>query len=61
MNISRISASGTPKNRMVFHEDLQQLHVGTLGKRCYFIPFAPGQDPFAARGDSSRMRLLNGD
>ena len=61
MNISRISASGTPKNRMVFHEDLQQLHVGTLGKRCYFIPFAPGQDPFAARVDSSRMRLLNGD
>lgn len=61
MNISRISASGTPKNRMVFHEDLQQLHVGTLGKRCYFIPFAPGQDPFAARGNSSRMRLLNGD
>lgn len=61
MNISRISASGTPKNRMVFHEDLQQLHVGTLGKRCYFVPFAPGQDPFAARGDSSRMRLLNGD
>lgn len=61
MDISRISAPGTPKSRMVFHEDLQQLHVGTLGKRCYFIPFAPGQDPFAAREDSSRMRLLNGD
>lgn len=61
MDISAISVPGTPKSRMVFHEDLQQLHVGTLDKRCYFIPFAPGEDPFADRERSGRMQLLNGE
>ncbi len=60
MDISKISAIGSPKSKMIFHEDLRQLHVGTLGKRCYFVPFSPEQNPFADRNDSSRFELLNG-
>lgn len=61
MDISAISKPGSPKSRMIFHEDPQTLHVGTLGKHCYFIPFAPGGDAFADRENSPRFELLNGD
>ncbi len=61
MNISKISAKNSPKNKMVFHEDEQSLHVGTLDKRCYFIPFSYEQDPFADRELSRRFELLNGE
>jgi len=61
MDISKISAKGSQKNKMVFHEDEQSLHIGTLDKRCYFIPFSHGQDPFADRELSRRFELLNGE
>lgn len=61
MDITKIAATGSPKSKMIFHEDPQQLHVGTLDKHCYFIPFAEGQDPFAHRETSDRFELLNGD
>lgn len=44
-----------------FHENLQILHVGCEETRNYYIPFAPGQDPFAARESSRRFTLLSGD
>ncbi len=61
MDISKISAKDSPKSKMIFHEDLQNLHVGTLDKHCYFIPFSPGQDPFGNRENSLRFKLLNGE
>lgn len=61
MNISKIAAKGSPKSRMIYHEDPQQLHINTLDKHCYFIPFGKEQDPFDNREDSSRFELLNGE
>ena len=61
MDISKIAAPGTPKSKMVYHEDLQQLHINTLDRHCYFIPFGMEQDPFACREDSERFELLNGE
>ncbi len=61
MNLSRIAAAGSPKSRMIYHEDLENLHVGTMDKHCYFIPFAKGEDPFSDREQSGRFELLNGD
>ncbi|MBP0957177.1 MAG: glycoside hydrolase family 2, partial [Oscillospiraceae bacterium] len=61
MDISKIAAPGSPKSRMIYHEDPQQLHVNTLEKHCYFIPFAEGQDAFADREQSDRFELLNGE
>ncbi|MGN1415639.1 MAG: glycoside hydrolase family 2 TIM barrel-domain containing protein [Oscillospiraceae bacterium] len=61
MDISKLAAYGTPKSRMIYHEDPGQLHVNTLDKHCYFIPFGTDQDPFADRESSSRFELLNGD
>lgn len=52
MDISAISKKNSPKNRMIYHEDPQALHIGTLPKHCYFIPFAPGEDSFSARENS---------
>lgn len=61
MDISKIAAPGSPKSRMTFHENPQQLHINTLDKHCYFIPFAKGQDPFSERGSSAQFELLNGE
>lgn len=61
MDISKISACGSPKSKMIYHEDPQQLHIGTLEKHCYFIPFAADGSPFDRRENSSRFELLNGE
>lgn len=61
MDISKISAPGSQKSRMIYHEDPQALHIGTLPKHCYFIPFGEAQDPFAGRESSGRFELLNGE
>ena len=61
MDLKAISASGSQRSEMVFHEDPHSLHVGTLPPHPYFIPFEPAQDPFADRNGSGRLELLNGD
>ncbi len=61
MNIREISAPGSPRSMMTFHEDPEKLHVGTLPEHCYFIPFAKGQDAFALRGESRFFELLGGE
>lgn len=61
MNIEKISAKGSPKSRMIYHEDPKQLHIGTLEKHCYFIPFAKAQNPFESREKSERFELINGE
>ena len=49
MEISKIAAPGTPKSKMIYHEDPEQLHINTLEKHCYFIPFGTAQNPFDDR------------
>lgn len=60
MNIANISKPGSAKSFMIYHEDVEKLHVGTLSNHAYFIPFAKGQDAFKSRGQSQRFQLLNG-
>ena len=61
MDILKLAAENSPRSKMVYHEDTQALHIGTLEKHCYFVPFAKGQDPFEGRENSQRMELLNGN
>lgn len=61
MNIQSISKAGSAKSKMIYHEDLEQLHINTLPNRCYFVPFGKGQNPFESRENSERFELLNGD
>ncbi len=61
MDMSLISKAGSAKSRMVFHEDPEMLHINTLPDRCYYVPFAEGEDPFADRESSGRFELLNGE
>lgn len=61
MDISKIAAPNSPKSKMIYHENPEALHVGALPNRCYFVPFAKTQDPFAERESSQRFELLNGE
>ena len=61
MDITRIAKAGSPKSKMIFHEDPEKLHIGTLPDHCYFIPFAKEQNAFASREGSERFTLLNGE
>ncbi len=61
MDISKISAHGSQKSFMIYHENPEMLHVNTLPEHCYFIPFAKEQSPFVSRYESERMELLNGE
>ena len=61
MDISAIAKANSPKSHMIYHENPDKLHIGTLDNHCYFIPFGKGEDPFADREDSSRFELLNGE
>lgn len=61
MNLALIAKEGSAKSKMIYHEDLEQLHINTLPNRCYFVPFGKGQNPFESRENSERFELLNGD
>lgn len=58
MDILKLASENSPRSKMIYHEDTQALHIGTLDKHCYFVPFAKGQDPFEDRKNSQRMELL---
>jgi beta-galactosidase len=60
MNMTQIASPGSNKARMLYHENPDIFHVNTLPAHSYFIPFAPGQNPFDARKKSRRFELLNG-
>lgn len=45
---------------IIFHENLEKLHVNTEPNRNYFLPFCENADPFEARENSNRFLLLNG-
>lgn len=61
MNLSLISANGSPKSRLIYHEDPTSLHIGTQDDHCWFIPFAKGEDAFSSKEASSQVEMLNGD
>ncbi len=61
MDISKIAAAESARSKMVYHENPDILHVGTLDRHCYFIPFAKGQNPFGDRESSAALELLNGE
>lgn len=61
MDISLISKSGTPKSKMIYHENPEALHIGILPPHRYFIPFGKAQNPYDSRYNSKFMELLNGD
>lgn len=61
MDISKIAAHGSPKSKMIYHEDPLNLHINTLDKHCYFIPFGAGQNPFDEREKSCCFEILNGE
>lgn len=42
MDILKLAAENSPRSKMIYHEDTQALHIGTLDKHCYFVPFAKG-------------------
>ncbi len=60
MDLSQISKKDSPKSKMIFHENTEILHKGTLENHAYFIPFSPEQNPFLSREESERFELLNG-
>lgn len=61
MNIYKIAQTGSARSEMVFHEDPNTLHIGTLAEHCYFIPFGKEQNAFRNRETSCFFELLNGD
>ena len=61
MDIALISEKNSPKSKMIYHENPEALHIGTLPNHCYFIPFGKSQNPFDSRYNSERFELLNGE
>ena len=39
MDISKISSVGSPKSKMIYHENTEALHIGTLDKPAILSPF----------------------
>ena len=60
MDIKRIARAGSVKSNLIYHEDSEVFHKGTLENHAYFIPFEKGQNPFDSREKSNRFELLNG-
>ena len=61
MKMQAISKDGSAKSKMIYHEDLEQLHINTLPNHCYFVPFGKDQNPFESRENSENFELLNGE
>ena len=61
MNLEKIALPGSAKGKMIYHENPDELHINTLDKHAYFIPFDEEQNPFANREESAYFELLNGE
>ena len=58
MDLSKIAAAGSAKSQMIYHENMEVLHVNTLEKHNYFIPFAKGQNAFDSREMSAKVKTF---
>lgn len=61
MNLEKIALPQSAKSKMIYHENPNELHINTLDKHAYFIPFGRKQDPFVCREESEYFELLNGE
>ncbi len=61
MNIELIASPDTAKSKMIYHENPEALHIGTLSDHAWFIPYSEGENPFGAKEASARVELLNGE
>lgn len=61
MNLEKISRVGSAKSNLIYHENPEKLHINTLGRHCYFVPFKEGENPFSNRESSAAFELLNGE
>lgn len=61
MKLEKISRAGSVKSNLIYHEDAEKLHINTLGRHCYFVPFKEEENPFSSRENSSAFELLNGE
>ena len=60
MDIRQLATKNSQKSKLIYHEDLEKLHINTLKNHCYFIPFGLNQNPFDSRENSDVFELLNG-
>ncbi|MCD7785528.1 MAG: glycoside hydrolase family 2 [Oscillospiraceae bacterium] len=61
MDMKKIATAGSAKAKMIYHEDPEALHVGTLPDHAWFAPFGEGENPFETKDKSSRVEMLNGE
>ncbi len=61
MNMKKISAIGSAKSKMIYHENPEALHINALSDHVWFAPFARDENPFAVKEKSSRVEMLNGE
>lgn len=43
MDILKLAAENSPRSKMIYHEDTQALHIGTLDKHCYLCRLQRGR------------------
>ena len=60
-NLTKKLPKKSPKSYMIYHENPEVFHKGTLPPHSYFIPFDKAQNPFDSREKSSRFESLNGE
>ncbi len=60
-NLTKNLLKKSPKSYMIYHENPEVFHTGTLPPHSYFIPFGEGENPFESREKSSRFESLNGE
>ncbi len=60
MNIATLAAENTAKSKMIYHENPEALHIGTMPDHVWFVPFDKGQNPFETKEKSRRVEMLNG-
>lgn len=59
--MKKIAVAGSAREKMIYHENPEALHIGTLPDHAWFAPFSKGENPFKTKDKSSRVEMLNGE
>lgn len=59
--MKKIAVAGSAREKMIYHENPEALHIGTLPDHAWFAPFSEGENPFETKDRSSRVEMLNGE